>query len=480
MTKTRTFIWIMRSSAFAFTVFLIISLIFGFRVKNNTETFVNNIKSGAPIATTYEDTRKIADDLNTLLSLAKFPLVAQILSFANLDFLPDKKFVNSIIESTPKLVGADKPKRYLIAFQNSAEARGTGGIIGAFAVVELSRGNISVIKTGSNALLKSLEEIPINMPDEYDLLYRSDPAIWQNSNISPHYPYGAKIWLALWKNQYGETLDGVVAIDPSALSYVLKATGPITLSTGEKISSKNVVSETLEKAYKKYEKDNSAREAYLVRIINATAAKLVKGHFSKLEMARAIFKGISENRILIYSSESDVQKKLAAVRIGGVLNSTPNNEFRTVIINTDASKLDYYLSRTTNVRSISCSSEPTVKVMVTLKNSLKSGVGLPRYVLTRADQTRPVGIIQGQHRFLALIYGPTSSNLLSARRSSSFGSPGGVGSERNRPLLAVDVDLAPGQSEIITAEFSRGEGPITYHAQPLVLREKVSINDKCS
>ena len=69
--------------------------------------------------------------------------------------------------------------------------------------------------------------------------------------------------------------------------------------------------------------------------------------------------------------------------------------------------------------------------------------------------------------------------MISAKRSSAFGSPGRLGEELHRPVLVVDVDLAPQQSEKVTAVFSRGTGPITYHSQPLVIAEKVAIDDKC-
>jgi hypothetical protein len=338
---------------------------------------------------------------------------------------------------------------------------------------------VSVIRTGSNSILKSLEELPIRMPTDYVKLYGSDPAIWQNSNISPHFPYAAQLWMALWKKQFGEQLDGVIAVDPSALRYVLQATGPITLKSGELISSRNVVAETLQRAYKRYETNNDARKQYLVDIMNAAAEKVTSGKFSKVGMTKAIKRGLIENRILVYSQDKAAEKQLASVRLGGILGSNRNNEFRSVIINTDASKLDYYLMRTTNIQSLGCGKDSIIKITVTLKNSLKSGVGLPAYVLTRADKTKPAALVSGQHRFLDFIYGPTGSNLISAKRSSAFGSPGGVGEERHRPLLAVDVDLAPGQEEKITAFFTRGYGPITYRSQPLVLAEKVTIDDKC-
>ena len=396
-----------------------------------------------------------------------------------MNFYPLRSEILKLITVSPSLAGSHTPKKYLVAFQNSAEARGTGGILGAFAVIKIDKGKISVVRTGSNAALISLDAIPISMPKEFTNLYRDDPAIWQNSNISAHFPYGAKIWLALWEKQFGERLDGVVAIDPVALSYVLEATGPIMLDSGETISSKNVVSETLKNAYKRYEYDNLARKEFLVRIINKTSLKLTAGKFSKVGIARALTRGVDENRILIYSSDEEAEAVLATSKLGGALGLKSNNEFRTVIINTDASKLDYYLMRDTKVSSEGCGNNSKVRVSFTLRNSLKSAIGLPAYVLTRADKSKPTGLISGQHRFLALIYGPPSSKLLGARRSTQFGSPGGVGVERGRALLAVDVDLAPGQSENISAVFERGQGPITFHSQPLVNRERIEIYDNC-
>ena len=421
----------------------------------------------------------LTSDINRAFALLNAPITKQISSLLGVNFSNIKDEIQAGVTAGAVLAGADKPKKYLIAFQNSAEARGSGGILGAYAVVELNQGKITVLKTGSNEALKWIDEIPIKMPNEFTSLYRSDPAIWQNSNLSPHFPYGAKIWLALWKNQFGQSLDGVIAVDPSALSYILKATGPITLPSGKILTSENLVSETLSAAYKEYEKDNAARKEYLVSIMDATFKQLLEGEFNKLQMARALQRGIIENRILVYSTESGVEEELAKTRLAGFMQTTPSNQYRVVVQNIDASKLDYYLDRDISIKSLSCEDSAEVEVLVTVKNSLTSGVGLPAYVLTRADKSKPAKIVAGQHRFLLFIYGPPRSKLISATRSSTTGSAGGMGEERTRPILVVDLDLPPSQEEKITAVFTRGYGPISYHSQPLVIEEKVSINDKC-
>jgi hypothetical protein len=325
----------------------------------------------------------------------------------------------------------------------------------------------------------SSREIPVVMPAEFLKLYGKNPAILQNSNLSPHFPYGAQVWLGLWKARYGQQLDGVIAVDPIALSYVLKATGEIRLKSGEKITSENVVEETLKNAYERYEKDNDARKQYLVDIMNATAAKLTTGEYSKIKMAKALRDGVKANRILIYSTNKDAQEKLAEVKLGGYLSLEPNNEYRAVIQNIDASKLDYYLDRSVVIESKSCEKDRQTQVRIRVTNTLKTGVGLSPYVLTRADKGKPASLVSGAHRFKVFIYGPTDAKLVSVSRENRTANLGGGSTERGRPIYVADVDLAPGESEELLANFSGGVGKVTFVDQPLVRETVLAIQDNC-
>ena len=462
-------------------IILLVAIIFGVRTKSHLDSFVDNLKSSATITVTSESAATLSKDVDQVLKVTNLPLIKQIFEILNFNFLPIKDELDTLLKVSPALIGVDQPKKYLIAFQNSAEARGTGGILGAYAIVESNKGSLKVIETGSNEPLygSSLEKIPIDVPDEYKRLYGENPAILQNSNLSPHFPYGAEIWLALWKKEFGQTLDGVIAIDPTALSYILRATGPITLNSGEKITSENLVAETLKDAYKRFERDNKARKAYLVDIMNATVKHLNSGDYSKLKMAQAIRDGIVANRILFYSTDQSAQKKLSQTRLGGFMSLESNNEFRTVIQNIDAGKLDYYLDREVTIESKSCENDRQTQVRIRVTNTLKTGVGLSPYVLTRADKGKPANLVSGAHRFKVFIYGPTDAKLVSVLRENQKAELGGASVERNRPIYVADVDLAPGASEELRANFSGGVGKVTFVDQPLVMQTKINIKDRC-
>ena len=447
----------------------------------HARSYIKVVKSDYSSESAIASANSLNNVITRVFSIIDLPISKQMSSLLGLNFSDIKNEITAAVSAGPILAGADKPRRYLISFQNSAEARGTGGILGAYALIELDKGNLKVLQTGSNAALYgiSLKEIPVAVPADFLRLYGKNPAILQNSNLSPHFPYGAQIWMGLWKKKYGEQLDGVIAVDPTALSYVLRATGEIRLKSGEKITSENVVEETLKNAYKRYEKDNSARKQYLVDIMNATAAKLTKGEYSKVKMAKALRDGIKANRILIYSTNKDAQEKLAAVKLGGELKLEANNEYRTVIQNIDASKLDYYLDRSVAIESKSCEKDRQTQVRIRVTNTLKTGVGLSPYVLTRADKGKPASLVTGAHRFKVFIYGPTDAKLVSVSRENRTADLGGASVERKRPIYVADVDLAPGDSEELLANFSGGVGNISFVDQPLVLETKLSIKDKC-
>jgi len=423
-----------------------------------------------------DDLHRDTEDLLRYLSL---PVIKQFSQFAGLEVFDIKPEILFSVKHFPELAGFDRPKRYMISFQNSAEARGTGGILGAYAIIEINRGKLEVIRASSNVGLQHLTTLPVKHSDEYFELYGNNPGIWQNANLSPHLPYGALNYLELWRLQTTEELDGFIATDPIALSYFLNAIGTVTLPDGFQITSENVVEETLKTAYKRYETDNMARKEFLVTIMKSTFDQLLVGKFNFRKMPEALSKSIEDYRFLLFVINKETQLDNEQTRLAGSLKEEVNNEYRVVIQNTDASKLDYYLDREVDIETLTCSPNPTTQVTVYLKNRVVNAQDLPPYVLTRADKGKPKELVTGQHRFKVFIYGPYKSELIGGSLGSGSVGKARNGFERDRPIFIEDIDLAPGMSEVIVARFKGGTGSLTSITQPLVRPEVVKINDDC-
>jgi hypothetical protein len=383
-----------------------------------------------------------------------------------------------ILKTFPGISGQSAPRNYLIAFQNSAEARGTGGILGAYAVMNIDKGKAKFSAYGSNAGLTQLEDTPIVMPDEFVRLYNDDPGIWQNSNISPHFPYGAQIWLALWKNQFKQDLDGVLTFDPAALSYLLKATGPVIVD-GEVIDSKNVVQVTLSDVYKKYVTNNDSRKKFLIDIIKAVSKKIEANEFSSTDLLKQMIYPINQHRILFYSTQPSEQKIIEQSAISGAISDELDNEYRLVIQNTSGNKMDYYLKRDLKIESLTCGAKRSTKVTFSLTNTASLVDKLPAYVAGRLDLNKPQGLANS-YGTRAVILPPVGSYLLNATELATKRKFGFLVNERGRKGVGVQVDLAAGQTQTFSLTFSGGKGKLTSYVQPLVIDQTDTIIDRCT
>ena len=383
-----------------------------------------------------------------------------------------------LLKIFPGISGQSSPRNYLIAFQNSAEARGTGGILGAYAVMNVDKGRAKFSAYGSNVGLVQLQDTPIPMPREFVRLYNDDPGIWQNSNISPHFPYGAQIWLALWKNQFNQDLDGVLTFDPAALSYLLKATGPIVVN-GEVIDSENVVRVTLSDVYKKYVTNNDSRKRFLIDIIKAVSKKIEDKEFSATELAKQMIEPLNQHRILFYSTKAKEQEILEESKISGAVSGVLDNQYRLVIQNTSGNKMDYYLARDLKIEALTCGPKPQTRVTFTLTNTASATEKLPAYVVGRLDLNKPSGLANS-YGTRAIVFGPVDTRVISSIETATKEKFGFLVKERGHIGVAVQVDLAAGQSQEFSLVFTGGKGPLSTHVQPLVIDQKTTIIDRCT
>jgi protein-tyrosine-phosphatase len=291
-------------------------------------------------------------------------------------------------ELIPPMLGADGPRRYFLAFQNPAEARGTGGLLGAYGVLEATDGRIRVRHLGSNTELTNPKKLPIDPGADFRALYGRTPPWWVNGNISPHFPDAGRIWTAMWQQEFGQNLDGVIATDPVALGYMLKATGPAPLPGGGQITAGNAVALTMKDVYERYPSgaENPVRDAYLQGVAGAVFARLLSGEGDPKALADQLGQAVGERRLLLYSTHQDEQRQLEQTSLAGAVPRTARPFAGLVVNNYSGSKLDYYLDRTLDYRRSSCPAADgttTSRITVTLTNAAPKG--LPAYVDQQLD-----------------------------------------------------------------------------------------------
>lgn len=378
----------------------------------------------------------------------------------------------------PPMLGGDGPRRYIVVFQNTAEARGTGGLPGAFAVLTVDQGNLRFETFGTDTMLANVRP-EVDLGAEYHARYGAmDPTgTWANSNVSPHFPYAARIWTATWRKYSGKQVDGAIALDPSALARLLSATGPARLPDGTAVTSDNVLDLTQRTAYARFS-DSRERKAFLLDVARTAATTLTQALHAPQrlpELLKATYGIADEGRLKVWSAEREEQSLLQKLPLAGALPAQPGPLAGVVVNNAAGGKLDYYLERELHWIPGECTPRGRkVTAKVTLVNRAPAS-GLPPYVTQRVDMP-PYRIRPGDNRLLVSYYA-ASKVLLS--RATLDGRPVTVGSgtERGRAVFTLDVELPAQSSRTLTLHLLE---PISDRApvlldQPLVTPTRVRL-----
>src|SRR5690606_32596944 len=115
-------------------------------------------------------------------------------------------------------------------------------------------------------------------------------------NFTPHFPRSAELARAFWGLRYPEELDGVLSIDPVALSYLLRATGPIEVQ-GRQLTAENAVDGLLNRVY--VEIDNpAAQDEFFSAVTGEVFGALTDGVDDPGEMLSGLARGAREGRLL--------------------------------------------------------------------------------------------------------------------------------------------------------------------------------------
>ena len=179
-------------------------------------------------------------------------------------------------------------------------------------------------------------------------------------------------------------VDGVIAIDPVALSYMLGAVGPVTMPDGEVVTKDNVVELTESTAYSRFPTDQTARKKYLQDIANEVVKKMTGRIESPRKLLDALGKAVSERRIAVWSSSPADQKLLEETPLAHVVPDDPAPYAEVVINNLGGNKLDYYLKEEIEYAADGCDGETRKStVTVRLTNTAPDGP-LPDYVASSA------------------------------------------------------------------------------------------------
>lgn len=385
---------------------------------------------------------------------------------------------NRVVQLAPAMLGQKEERQYLLLFQNNAELRAGGGIPGAVALLQAKDGRIDLANQASSGSFNQSEKSVLPLSTDTQGLYGAITGqFMQDVTLTPRFDVSAKLAREMWKQRFGQEVDGVLAMDPVTLSYILKATGPVQLPTGDTLTSDNAVQLLLSDVYAKYP-DPTVQDAFFASAASAVFDKVSSGGFDAKAFIGALTDAAQQNRLRLWSASSSEQAQLRGTAVAGELpTSSPSGSQYGVYLNdATGAKMDYYLQKTVSVGSDLCRKDgrPTTVVEVTLKSTAPAdaATSLPAYVTGAGD----FGVEPGKVQTNLAVYAPPGAIYLASSQDGKPGTPH-TAADGDNPVVQLQTLLAPGQSTTFRVAFL-GDGkaasaPVEVVSTPTITQSPV-------
>jgi Protein of unknown function (DUF4012) len=286
----------------------------------------------------------------------------------------------------PALLGADGPRRYLLAVQTPSELRGSGGFIGNYAEVIADRGTLSLGRTGRtndlNLAGRAAAKTIHGPPDYVSRYSRFEPArLWQNVTVSPDFPTVAQVIADLYPQSGGAPIDGVIAVDPAGLGAVLKAIGPVTVADWpEPIGADNAERVLLFEQYARLKGDD--RHDFLDHVTDAVWRRLTSRSVPLPDLAQALGPAVSGKHVMLAATRPGEQAALQRLGVSGAMPPPAPGEDSLAVVaqNGGGSKIDWFLRRHVEVGVSVKDGRVQQGVAISLRNEAPAA-GLPSYII---------------------------------------------------------------------------------------------------
>ncbi|MDN3311637.1 DUF4012 domain-containing protein [Microbacterium oryzae] len=374
------------------------------------------------------------------------------------------------VELLPPMLGAEGPRDYLVVFQNDAEWRSLGGLTGSLLQMHTDNGAVTIWDQSSATSMTQYPKPILDLGTDLASIYDGKPARFaHNLTQIPDFALDAEIAREFWSRDKNVDVNGVLSLDTTALSYLLDATGPVQLETGDTLTSDNAVSLLLNEVYARYP-EPADQDRFFESATSAVFEKLLSGAAKPSALLSALQKAGSEHRLHIWNAEPEEQSVLDDTTLQGQLptSNATKSSFGVYFNDGTGSKLDYFMNAGANAQwcqrvsggnssaalHVEVSSE--VPADVASLPAYVTGVGAPGSGIGRNGLS--VGGTQpGVARTVTYVYLPEGALLSDVEASS--GTATEVGFHDGRRVVLWDVNIAPGETATLDLTTNTPTGP---------------------
>lgn len=331
------------------------------------------------------DVEQIVEKANTVdLSLVDSDGdMAEALEKVN-DLLEMYKKDNAVTGRLKAMLGGEGDRIYLLAAQNSAEIRASGGFPGAMGVIRITDGILKVDDFHKvYDVLASHTPAQAGVTSQESNLFHGGLSAPRDADYCPDFERVAYIWALGYEAEQKEHLNGVISATPALVQRLLDAMDKeIKLFDGTVLNGDNAVKILQHDLYFEYfgSQGYVANRATVCDQLFADAAKKtmttitedmgMDGVMSILSVAKDSFE---DRTLMLWMEDPQEQEILQKMGWNGGLNIDPENPQAGIYYNcTVASKMGYFLVREAEIGEGTQNSDGsyTYPITVTFSNDI--------------------------------------------------------------------------------------------------------------
>jgi hypothetical protein len=291
----------------------------------------------------------------------------------------------------PTLLGADGPRTYLILAQNNHELRPTGGFISGVGELHVDGGRLKSLSFTDSYAVDNLE-VPHDLTP-LDLQQTLAAQLWllRDANWDADFPTSARRVLDIYQRDRGVQADGVIALDLTALEWLVDALGPIPLPDGDQSLTGDNLVRLLQAQWENPEGGPALegrwdaewwqhRKDFMGEIAGAALDKLlaapsgagqVASGLDLVALARTLSRSLDEKHLLLYFTDPQAGTLLRARNWDGALSVPPLPMDALLVVDTNVgfNKVDPNVARTMHYAlDLGAADGPEARLTVTYQN----------------------------------------------------------------------------------------------------------------
>ena len=250
----------------------------------------------------------------------------------------------------PQALGADGPRRYLIAIGNQAEMRASFGAPLTLLMVEFDNGRISIPIKGqtSTELFPPLNARVEWFGPAYNPFFkgnqRNRPFVVTNTH--PNLLFSAQEMAGSWTGGNYPEVDGVIALDLTAIAAVLEATGPIESPVYGTVDADQIGQILLVEAYQEFGQDDAvARQQANQQLLDELLGRILSGD-DLVNAAQAIASTAPGRHFQVWMRDNRLEQLALDAGAAGVVDDPQTGDWSAMYTqNGNQSKVDVFQQR---------------------------------------------------------------------------------------------------------------------------------------